>query len=133
MYECRVAWMRGGCLLPEWDVSGGLQTVRIARRVIHSGKNCLHCKKNLRDSWICFDQTFLGLGLGKLFLARESLVCDIPAGDGNTKNLFFTVHSYQCIHLQKRGEKAACFAFQPLKGTAAGDFFLSLKPLKVVF
>jgi len=30
-----------------------------------------------------FDQTFLGLELGKLFPARESLVSDIPAGDGN--------------------------------------------------
>jgi len=41
----------------------------------------LHCKKNLRDSCICFDQIFLGLGLGKFFLARESLVSDILAGD----------------------------------------------------
>ncbi len=28
----------------------------------------------------------------KLFLARESLVSDIPAGDGKTANLFFTVY-----------------------------------------
>jgi len=49
----------------------------------------IHCKKNVRDSWICFDQTFLGLGL--LFPARESLVSDIPAGDGNTLNLFYSV------------------------------------------
>jgi len=48
--------------------------------------------KNLRDSWICFDQTFLGLGLGKSFPARESLVSDIPAGDRNPINLFL-----QCI------------------------------------
>jgi len=27
------------------------------------------------------------MGLGKLFPARESLVSDIPAGDGNTLNL----------------------------------------------
>jgi hypothetical protein len=33
-----------------------------------------------------FDQTFLGLG--KLFMARESLVCDILAGDRNTAKLF---------------------------------------------
>jgi len=38
-----------------------------------------------------FDQTFQGLGLGKLFLARESLVSDIPAGNGNIASLFFTV------------------------------------------
>ena len=31
-------------------------------------------KKKLRDFWICLNQTFLGLGLGKLFTARESLV-----------------------------------------------------------
>jgi len=34
------------------------------------------------------DRTFLGLGLGKLFPVRESLVSDIPAGDGNPLNLF---------------------------------------------
>ena len=33
-------------------------------------------------------QTFLGLVLGKLFPARESLVSDIPAGDGNTAKPF---------------------------------------------
>jgi len=48
-------------------------------------------KKNLRDSWISFDQIFLGLGLGKLFPARESLVSDIPAGDRNTAKKIFTV------------------------------------------
>ncbi len=29
----------------------------------------------------------------KLFPPRESLVSDIPAGDGKTANLFFTVYS----------------------------------------
>jgi len=51
----------------------------------------IHYKKNVRDYWICSDQTFLGLGLGKLFPARESFVSDIPAGDGNTAKPFFTV------------------------------------------
>jgi len=37
---------------------------------------------------MCFDQTFLGLGLGKLFPDRESLVSDIPAGDGKTANRY---------------------------------------------
>jgi len=50
--------------------------------------SALHCKENLRGSWNCFDQNFLGLGLGKLFPARESLVSDIPAGDGKLLNLF---------------------------------------------
>jgi hypothetical protein len=36
-------------------------------------------------------KTFLGPGMGKLFPARESLVSDIPAGDGNTAKPFFTV------------------------------------------
>jgi len=44
----------------------------------------VHCKKNLRHSLICSDHTFLELGLGKLFPARERLVSDNPAGDGNT-------------------------------------------------
>jgi len=48
----------------------------------------MHCKTNLRDSWICFDHTFLELELGKLFLARESLLSDIPAVDGNPVHLF---------------------------------------------
>jgi len=48
----------------------------------------IHCKTNLRDSLICFEQTFLGLGLGKLFPVREILVSDILAGNGNTLNLF---------------------------------------------
>jgi hypothetical protein len=31
----------------------------------------------------------------KIFLARESLVSDIPAGDGKTANLFYSVNSNQ--------------------------------------
>jgi len=58
-----------------------------------SHPSLLHCKKKLQDSWIYFDQTFLGLGLGKLFPARESLVSDILAGDGNPVNLFLQCKS----------------------------------------
>jgi len=57
----------------------------------------LHCTNNLRDSWICFDQTFLRLELGNLFPARESLESDIPAGDGNTAKSFFL----QCRQLHE--------------------------------
>jgi len=46
------------------------------------------CEKKLPDSWIFFYQTFLGLELGKLFPARESLVSDILAGDRNTAKPF---------------------------------------------
>jgi len=35
-----------------------------------------------------FYQIFLGLGLGKLFPTRESLVSDIPAGDKKSLNLY---------------------------------------------
>jgi len=48
-------------------------------------------KKKLWDSCIFFDQTFLGLELGTLPPARESLLSDIPAGDGNIAKL-----SLQC-------------------------------------
>jgi len=48
----------------------------------------IHCKKNVRNSCLFFHQTFLGLGLGKSFPARESLVSGIPAGVGNPQNLF---------------------------------------------
>ena len=41
-----------------------------------------------------FDQTSRGLGLGNLFPARESLVSDFQAGDGNTAKPFFTVYPY---------------------------------------
>ena len=47
----------------------------------------VHCKINLRDSWINYDQTFLGLGLGKCFPARESLVSDISTGDRKSLHL----------------------------------------------
>ena len=52
----------------------------------------LYCEKIFKDSWICFDQTILGLGLDRLFPAMESLVSDIPAGDRNTATPFFTVN-----------------------------------------
>jgi len=48
----------------------------------------VNCKKDLRDFWTYFDRTFLGLGLGKLFPAKESLVDDILAGDVNTAKPF---------------------------------------------
>jgi len=58
-----------------------------------AGQPSAHCKKYLRDSWVCFDQTLLGLGMGNIFSARESLVSDISAGDGNTAKPFFTVYN----------------------------------------
>jgi len=64
-------------------------------------KQEIYTEKNLRDSWICFDQTFLGLGLGKeqyVFPARERLVSDIPAGDRNTAKPFF--YSVSLLHGQ---------------------------------
>jgi len=51
----------------------------------------VHCKKRLQDSWIFFDQIFLGLEFGKLFPARESLVSDMPAGDRKSLNLYYSV------------------------------------------
>jgi len=45
-------------------------------------------KKNYEIPEIFFDQTFRGLGLGRLFPATESLVSDIPAGDGKSLNLY---------------------------------------------
>ena len=47
--------------------------------------NVLYSSYTVKDSWIFFEQTFPGLGLGKLFPARESLVGDIPAGDGKNR------------------------------------------------
>jgi len=49
-------------------------------------------QKILRDSWIIFYQTFHVLEFGTLFPARECLVSDIPAGDGNPLNLYL-----QCV------------------------------------
>jgi len=42
-----------------------------------------------------FDQTSLELGLGKLFTARENLVSDIPAGDGNIAKPFLQLQMSQ--------------------------------------
>ena len=56
----------------------------------------LQCKKCIQDSWICFDQTLMGLELGQLFPTRESLVSYILAGDGNTAKPFL-----QCIVLRE--------------------------------
>jgi len=67
---------------------------------LHSCR-CIHLEKKLSNSWICFDQTFLELGLGKLFPARQSLVNDIPAVDRNTAKPFL-----QCRKTQK--EKNPC-------------------------
>ncbi len=41
-----------------------------------------------------FKTTSAGELLIKLFPARESLVSDIPAGDGKTDSLFFTVYTF---------------------------------------
>jgi len=57
-----------------------------------------HCKKNFQIPGF-FYQTFLGLELATLFPARESLVSDIPAGDGNIKKLFY---SADCARRLKR-------------------------------
>ena len=65
-------------------------------------------KQKLRESWIWFDQTFLGLGLGKIFPARESLVSDIPAGNGNIVKLFLQCALY--INMCHRGLKSLDFS-----------------------
>ena len=57
----------------------------------------IHCENILRDSWIFFNKASWD-GLGKLIQARESLVSDIPAGDGNIAKPFFTVY----IHVGKK-------------------------------
>jgi len=54
------------------------------------GEGIWHTVKKIRDSWIYFDQTFQGLGLGKLFPARESLVSDILAGDRKSLDLLYS-------------------------------------------
>jgi len=55
------------------------------QKPIHEKKVCntnstLHCKKMYKIPGFVLTK----LGLGKLFPARESLISDIPAGDGNT-------------------------------------------------
>jgi hypothetical protein len=47
----------------------------------------VYCKKK----GSCFPFPSLE-GIIKLFPARENLVSDIPAGDGKTSNLFYSVH-----------------------------------------
>ncbi len=56
----------------------------------------IHCKKNVNDFPVSrrdvTDQTDPWPGIIKFFPARESLVSDIPAGDGKFDKLFFTVY-----------------------------------------
>ncbi len=58
-------------------------------------KMVIHCKKRVSffPSKAGMSLTKLSLWLGniKLFLARDSLVSDIPAGDGKNDNLFYSV------------------------------------------
>jgi len=62
-----------------------------------------------QDSWICLNQTFLGLRLGKLFPARESLVSDIPAEDRNTANPFL-----QCTVLYDNQHSPSMLVFHDI-------------------
>jgi len=65
--------------------------LRVPKQILvdlHQEGCTVHGKKHVRNSWIRFDQTSLGLGPGKLFPAMESLVSDIPVGDGNTAKPF---------------------------------------------
>jgi hypothetical protein len=72
----------------------------------------LHSCKNLaRTLHFKFFSRFLDLfwpnlpgtgTVGKLFPARESLVSDIPAGDGNTAKPFFTVCAIYYITASKK-------------------------------
>jgi len=55
------------------------------------GQFTLHCKQNVRDTWIFIDQPFQGLGLGKFFQEGEySMLSDIPARDGNIAKLLYS-------------------------------------------
>ncbi len=42
------------------------------------------------------------LNKGNIFPSRKSLVSDIPAGEGKTAKLFFTVHVPSHVHLACR-------------------------------
>ena len=68
----------------------------------------MHCKKKYEISGLFVDQTVVSKLVSKLFPARESLVSDIPAGDGNIAKPFFTVctawaHDL-CYTVRKIGE-----------------------------
>jgi len=54
----------------------------------------IHCNKNYEIPGFFLDQTLQGLAMGKLFLARGSLVCDILAGDGKSLNLYLQCTFY---------------------------------------
>jgi len=71
----------------------------------------LYTVKKLRDSWIFFDQTFQGLGLGKLFPARESLVSDIPAGDRKLLNLYLQCETYVTGDTEEKSQICPNFIF----------------------
>ncbi len=71
------------CPLHSWGVSG-------RKEFTHT----VHCKKRL-TIFPLLSLTKLSLAGKKLMTTRESLVSDIPAGDGKTANLFLQCTLYQ--------------------------------------
>jgi len=94
-------------------------------------------QKNLRDSWIVFHQTFLGLELGTLFPARESFVSDIPAGDGNIAKLFLKcvrrISLKILIAIPKRRVPPGCKAEIRTQDLPCGSKILQFVSIPVIF
>jgi hypothetical protein len=88
------------------------------------GGGVLHCKKGyrfpVRLQLGCHLPNSSWPGIIKLFPARESLVCDIPAGDGKTITLQCICSrdvKYETARLHELQERREIFS----KGKASGD------------
>ncbi len=63
-----------------------MQDLNLTQKSGNPGQLILHCKIRITSF-----PSPAGMSLIKLFLARESLVSDIPPGDGKQDNLFYSV------------------------------------------
>ncbi len=80
--------------------------------------SCVHWKKRLAifpsQAGMSLTKLFLAWKIIKLFPGRESLVSDIPAGDGKIDNLFYSVREVKSYSLVRRlrphcPEESSCF------------------------
>jgi len=77
----------GRSMLERWAV-----VCTVDCQVVNLMLKGLHCKKRLATFPTLAGMSLTWAGIIKLFPPRKSLVSDIPSGDGNVANLFFTVY-----------------------------------------
>jgi hypothetical protein len=92
MYYVSLSRIGKKCHWPQWFIMCSLKSFLIFKGI--------HRKKKVREFPVPSRDVTTKLSLGgnndvitELFLLRGSLVSDIPAGDGKTREPFFTVYA----------------------------------------